>query len=246
MNEAVLPGVCALEVHRSLTSTNDRAREWVLEGVRPPAVVVAEEQTAGRGRGGSAWVSGAGDGLWMSVVVEARDTDADPLLPLRVGLSLAGRLEDLLGPSPGLDIGLKWPNDLVVSGGKAGGILCEGVQDRIVVGVGLNCRAPRVDVGYAAAGLLGLEPADLVPVVAAAVLEARAVETPRLDDAEVAEWRRRDVLIDHEVIVQGGRRGTARGIDRRGRLLVAEAEGGTRAVSAGSVRRVGPFQTESR
>lgn len=244
MREAILPGVSALEVHRSLTSTNDRAREWVQEGVGPTAVVVAEEQTAGRGRGGRAWVSGAGDGLWMSVIVAAHVTESDLLLPLRVGLSLAGRLEALLGPTPAGYVGLKWPNDLFLPAGKVGGMLCERVQDRIVVGVGLNCRPPRLEADYAVSGLPGVEPADLVPVVTAAVLEARGVDRPRLDEGEVAEWRRRDVLADREVLVEGGLRGVARGIDPQGRLLVA-GPGGTRAVSAGSVRSVRPTQTES-
>jgi BirA family biotin operon repressor/biotin-[acetyl-CoA-carboxylase] ligase len=243
---AELPGVAALEVHRSLPSTNERARQWIREGVAPVAVVVAREQTAGRGRGGRRWVSGAGEGLWMSVIVEAGGPELSPLLPVRVGLALAWRLERLPGlPAAGRKIRLKWPNDLFCGAGKVGGILCETVRDRVVVGVGLNCRVPKVEAAYPVGALVGVEPSALVPLVAAAVLEASSRRDPSLDDAEVAEWRRRDVLAGAEVVLEEGGRGTARGIDGRGRLLVSEAGGGTRAVVAGSVRPVAPLQTES-
>jgi BirA family biotin operon repressor/biotin-[acetyl-CoA-carboxylase] ligase len=245
VDRAELPGVAALEVHRSLSSTNDRAREWVREGVSPVAVVVAGEQTAGRGRGGRRWVSRAGHGLWMSVIVGSGGPGPTPLLPVRVGLSLARRLEALPGRTGETGVRLKWPNDLLCESGKFGGILCEAIRDRVVVGVGINCRLPEVDADYPVGALAGIEPASLVPVVTAAVLEASARREAYLDDAELTEWRRRDVLVGGEVMLDGGGLGTARGIDARGRLLLTQEGGGTRAVVAGSVRPVRPLRTEA-
>lgn len=240
MDGAELEGVSALEVHRSIPSTNDRAREWIREGVDPVAVVVAGEQTAGRGRGGRRWVSPAEGGLWMSVVVAAHGPELDPLLPLRVGLALAQRLDAHPGTHRHAPIRLKWPNDLFSVNGKVGGILCETVRNRVVVGVGLNCRAPTVPSPYPVAGLDGADPACLVPVVTAAVLAARSLGEPRLDEMEIAEWQARDVLAGVEVEAEGGTRGTAQGVDSRGRLRLVDPQGEARAVLAGSIRPVKP------
>jgi BirA family biotin operon repressor/biotin-[acetyl-CoA-carboxylase] ligase len=182
----------------------------------------------------------------MSVILEGSGPPGPTaLLPLRVGLALARRIEELPGPWAQTGIGLKWPNDLFCGSGKVGGILCEAFRDRIVVGVGLNCRLPEVDADYPVAALLGVEPASLLPVVTAAVLEAGARRDPILDHAEVADWRRRDVLGGGEVMMEGGSLGTVQGIDPRGRLLVTEIGGGTRAVVAGTVRPVRPLRTEA-
>ena len=231
-----LAGVRALEIHRSLPSTNDRAREWIREGVHPVVVVVAAEQTRGRGRGGRAWLSPAGEGLWMSVVLEARDPESTRLLPLRVGLALARGL-DAMPERAGLPaLRLKWPNDLFSDQGKVGGILCESLGDRLVVGVGLNCRPPDVSAPYPVAGLGGVDPDALLPVATAAVLEASARTTACLRSPEVAEWRERDLLAGSWVEAEEGTGGTAKGIDVSGRLLLAGPDGAIRTVITGSVR----------
>jgi len=233
-----LPGVSALEIHRSLSSTNERARAWIREGVEPVAVVVAAQQTRGRGRGGSHWVSGAEAGLWMSAVVEGGDPERDRLLPLRVGLALAAGLDAMPARAHRPPIRLKWPNDVFSDRGKVGGILCESFGDRVVVGIGLNCSVPEVESDYPVAGLIGLDAASLLPVATTAVVESADRKAPGLEPSEVAEWRRRDLLAGTEVEAAGGVRGRALGVDRLGRLLVAEPGRGIRAVISGSARPV--------
>ena len=117
-------------------STQDVARELAEKGAQEGVVVVAEEQENGRGRLGRRWFSGRG-GLWFTVVLKPQP-DALGLLSLGVGVAVGRLLRGL-----GISAGLKWPNDVLVDGRKAGGILVEGFTvpgDGIValVGVGLN------------------------------------------------------------------------------------------------------------
>ena len=129
-------------------STNDEAaRQSSVVGHQSEGlVVVAEEQTAGRGRRGHSWFSPPGSGLYVSVVLAPATATIDParavtLLTLAAGVALAEGIER----ATGLRIDLKWPNDLQVSRRKLGGILAEssGTTDRtdsVVVGYGINVR----------------------------------------------------------------------------------------------------------
>jgi len=120
-------------------STNKRAKEMALGGAIEGTVVVAEKQTEGRGRLGREWVSVKGAGLYFSVILRPSvPTERLPLLTMTAGVATASALDGL-----GIRAGLKWPNDIVFSYKKAGGILTETVfeQDRrpaIVLGIGLN------------------------------------------------------------------------------------------------------------
>jgi len=142
-------GLAEVEFHPQIGSTNDRAlerlrrRDWL-----SPCLVLTETQTAGRGRGANRWWSATG-GLTFSLLMEpAADTlhAALPVATLRAGLAIAQTIEHLSQPSPsdrpiGADrVGLKWPNDVHLSGRKVAGLLLEQVADRpgLVVGVGLN------------------------------------------------------------------------------------------------------------
>ncbi|HSG50152.1 MAG TPA: hypothetical protein VLA43_20165, partial [Longimicrobiales bacterium] len=97
-------GIPAAEIHDTVPSTNGRARAWVRQGAPDFAMVLAETQTEGKGRGGRRWHSPAGSGVWATLVVPGRGLDRDALLPLRVGLALAWRLEGVSGARGGV----KW------------------------------------------------------------------------------------------------------------------------------------------
>ncbi len=228
-------GLQAMEVHRALPSTNDRARAWIREGVASPALVVAEAQTSGRGRMGRTWVSPRGTGVWLSVIVDGVGPEVDRLVPLRTGLGLAERLSVLVG---GVDpeILLKWPNDLWSGRGKVGGILCESVRDRIVVGVGINLAAPEVDAPYPVAGIGPVEPVEVMRAAVEAAKDAVSHRSGILHPREIEAWLRRDLLVGRRVCVDEGPDGWARGIDPRGHLVLATPGGGERTVAAGSVR----------
>lgn len=250
-------GLPAVEVHTSLPSTNQRSREWVREGAPPFSLVLAEEQTAGRGRGGRGWHSPRGAGVWASLLVPSRGADVDALLPLRLGLALAPRLEVLAGTP----VGVKWPNDLFLGEagiqGKVGGILCERVARPapggreaawIVVGVGINVVPVEVQAEYPPAALSdGTARVDRGAVLGALVEGVRAAASipgKLLSPREREGWEARDILAGRAVQVMGqeaGReRGIARGVDPGGRLRV-ETRYGEVGVVAGSVRPLEPL-----
>ncbi len=127
----------------SVASTNDTARDLVRDGAVHGTVVVADEQTRGRGTKGRSWHSPRGRGLYASFILRWEDPAEPgtpfPLLPLAAGLAAA---EAVLG-SAGVEARLKWPNDLVYERRKLGGILTEGVfrpgaPGHAIVGIGIN------------------------------------------------------------------------------------------------------------
>jgi BirA family biotin operon repressor/biotin-[acetyl-CoA-carboxylase] ligase len=121
-------------------------------------LLVARSQTAGRGRRQRAWLSSPAASLTASFAREVRRPSHLGVLSLVAGVAVARALADF-----GADVRLKWPNDLHVPGGKAGGILCEararGDVTRLVIGCGLNLLAPEdADFGQPVAGLFDAGP----------------------------------------------------------------------------------------
>ena len=121
-------------------TTNNRARELALEGAPEGTLVVAEKQTAGRGRRGKVWESPLGTGIWMSLVLRPQiaPTEAS-VLTLLCGLATAEAIE----AETGLSAGIKRPNDILINGKKAVGILtemdCEMSEVHFVIpGIGIN------------------------------------------------------------------------------------------------------------
>ena len=228
-----------LEVYGSIGSTNDRARELAEAGAEAYTVVIADEQTAGRGREGRRWESPPRTGLWMSVVAPSLDVTARPLLPLRAGLAACRAVESA---APGVRAGIKWPNDVFIGGRKAGGILCEGGPSAIVIGIGVNVRRTALPTEIAAtATSLDAESGGSVDRAALAGFmldELRALLAPPLGlDGEVGrEVEARDILKGRAVTAGTGETGIARGIDRDGSLRVEVAPGEVRRVVAGGVR----------
>ncbi|MFR1387427.1 MAG: biotin--[acetyl-CoA-carboxylase] ligase [Anaerotignum sp.] len=121
-------------------TTNNRARELALEGAPEGTLVVAEKQTAGRGRRGKVWESPLGTGIWMSLVLRPQILPAEAsVLTLLCGLATA----EAIKAETGLSAGIKWPNDILINGKKAVGILtemdCEMSEVHFVIpGIGIN------------------------------------------------------------------------------------------------------------
>jgi len=134
----------------SLASTNDTARDLIRGGAAHGTVVVADEQTHGRGTRGRIWHSPRGLGLYASFILsweEPHGRDAPfPLLPLAAGLAAAEAVLE----SSGAAVRLKWPNDLVHDRKKLGGILTEtvfraGSPGHAVIGIGINVNHRKPD-----------------------------------------------------------------------------------------------------
>lgn len=234
-------GAALVEAHDVLGSTSDRLKALALDGAGPFSVVVAEEQTAGRGRTGGTWHSPAGGGLWISTLLPATGA-VPPYLPLLVGLAAARASEQAC---PGTQVGIKWPNDLEIAGRKVGGILCEQTHGQVVVGVGVNLRLPLDQMPEeVAARATSLETAGCGRVSEGALATALLHELHLLSKVRdrvlagplYAELGARDALRDRPVMTQQAGHGMARGIAPDGALIL-ERPGGTRVrVVSGSVR----------
>jgi BirA family biotin operon repressor/biotin-[acetyl-CoA-carboxylase] ligase len=216
----------------TIGSTNDLAATLAGEG----AVVIADEQTAGRGRRGHAWFSPPGSGLYVSVVLMPARARIDPprattLLTITAGVALA----EGVSASSGVNVDLKWPNDLYVSRRKLAGILAEGSDDRVVLGYGVNLR----DAAYPPdlrTRATSLESEVGRPIDRTAVLvETLAALARRYDDllegrfdAILDAWRRRAPAAFGARVTwatpAGPRAGVTGGIDDNGALLVRVGE----------------------
>lgn len=131
---ADFPEPFRLLVRESTESTNDEVRALAQAGAPDGLIVLAERQTAGRGRRGAAWFSPAGESLAFSVLVRPEESKALwPRLALAAGLAVAEAVEEF-GPQAGI----KWPNDVWIGQRKVAGILVEAGSDFAVVGIGLN------------------------------------------------------------------------------------------------------------
>jgi BirA family biotin operon repressor/biotin-[acetyl-CoA-carboxylase] ligase len=132
--------VARAEYHAVIGSTNDRAKELAAAGPGAlPLVVVADQQTAGRGRGTNRWWTGRGS-LAFSLLVDAAALGTDAAVSPLVGLAAAVAMVDSIAPLlPKHRVGIHWPNDVIAAGRKLAGVLVETLADRRhVVGIGLN------------------------------------------------------------------------------------------------------------
>lgn len=136
-----------LHVHREITSTNSEAIALAQSGAEHGTVVVADSQTAGRGRQARTWFSPGGRNLYCSILIRP----ANVQIPFGEWLSWiplvsAVALTEAVRTVAGVSLSLKWPNDLLFNEKKVGGILCEngtqhGKQPFVIIGIGLNVNA---------------------------------------------------------------------------------------------------------
>ena len=228
LNEKVR-AVCAIDVRKTVTSTNTVAKELASSGASEWTTVVATEQTGGKGRQGRKFYSGAGAGVYFTVVVRPRDERAG-FLTVIAALAASRAIEKVFGTSPAV----KWVNDVYVDGRKCVGILTEAVTDLesrgiefAVVGTGFNLNEP--EGGYpeeirGIAGTVGAKVKDGANrVVAAALNEYYELYTSFDKKAVAEEYRARSFLIGRTVTVVKAseeREAVVTGIDDECRLEV--------------------------
>jgi BirA family transcriptional regulator, biotin operon repressor / biotin---[acetyl-CoA-carboxylase] ligase len=240
----------SVEVVRQTGSTNaDLLRRGGQEG----QVLVAEEQTAGRGRMGRSWVSQPGAALTFSFLLRPATVPPARLgwLPLLTGVAVGVAVR----AAAGLDVTLKWPNDVLIGDHKLAGILAEQSGDLVVIGIGLNVATTPDALPSGAGGLRGtslaIEGADVSREVLLAEilrqLERWYVAFRDDPDPErvglLAEYRRLCGTLGRAVRVElpGDRllSGVASDVDLHGRLLVTEPSASSPIpVSAGDVVHV--------
>ncbi|MFP4628777.1 MAG: biotin--[acetyl-CoA-carboxylase] ligase [Halobacteriales archaeon] len=236
--EELVPPAYRVELRQTVDSTNRLAADR-LEAGAERILVVAEAQTAGRGRQGRSWRSPRG-GIWASF------GDAHPHRASTgwvEGLALAMAVVDVVD-GLGLDARLKWPNDVTLDGGKLAGVLVSATtvgatRTRTVAGVGLNANVEPADLPTGSTSLQS----HVGPVVRAPILAAIAwaFEGYRRDREEtLAAWRGRCDTVGRDVVVEttdGRVRGVATGLTADGALEV-DTDGETLAIRPERCRRL--------
>ncbi|WP_394791384.1 biotin--[acetyl-CoA-carboxylase] ligase [Rhodoferax sp.] len=225
--EAVYPLLpdFTVEVLPQIDSSNSELMRRIRAGRCEPTLLVAEQQTAGRGRMGRDWHSQVGDSLTFSLALPLTPADWSGL-SLAVGTSVVGSLHP--------DLQLKWPNDVWLQGRKLAGILIEtagaGEQRCAVVGIGINI-APRADNGLSTPPawlqevLPGIDAGQALLRIAAPLLQALKLFERSGFAPFQAQFDQRDLLRDRAVNLSNGTVGMARGVDAQGGLRVQTPDG---------------------
>jgi BirA family transcriptional regulator, biotin operon repressor / biotin---[acetyl-CoA-carboxylase] ligase len=230
-------GIPELHILEITASTNDDVRSLGEHHAPSGTVVIAERQSAGRGRRGRAWYGTAGRSLHYSMLLRPGSDGFSTLTaaPVRVGLVTARALNRALG----LTVALKWPNDLQFSGRKIGGILCESIVDThpfLVVGIGINVTQQEDDfppelrdhaTSLAAASMRAIRRATVAGALATGLRPAAPLIAQPFSTQELAELDALDALKGRRIEVDGILAGVARGImadgclrvDRNGKLV---------------------------
>lgn len=224
-------------------STNKYARMLAREGAAHGTLVMAQRQTAGRGRRGRSWISPAGEGIFMSLIVRPQ---TDPSQVARLSLAAALATARAIDRETGLDVRIKWPNDIVAAGRKVCGMLLEmdasanGIES-VVAGVGINVHQTQFDeeIAHTASSL------DLLAgrrisrsLVVRAFLEEFERAAEMADDEMMDAYRGYSATIGQRVQVigvTGTFTGTALDVTQSGTLLVKDDEGSVHEVMAADV-----------
>ena len=237
-------------VYESIDSTNAECTRLSLEGATHGTVVVADMQTAGRGRRGRSWESPAGDNLYFSLLLKPEIApEKAPMLTLVMAVAVAWGIKQIAGQNADI----KWPNDLVMQDRKVCGILTEMRMeqtqiDHVVIGVGINVRDRSFseelkDKATSLEAACGMEE----PISRKELLEAVLKAFEGLYDDFVAAgdlttlqatYNSLLINLDREVTVldpQGSYNGIARGITGTGELMVELPDGTCKEVFAGEV-----------
>lgn len=237
-----------LRWHASLASTQDAAAEAVRAGAQEGCTVLAEDQTAGRGRWGRAWNAHPGQSLLLSVVLDELSGAGEAgALPLVLGVGAARALTVLGLPQ----VQLKWPNDLWVHGKKLGGILVEAREGKWLAGLGLNVAQTEADFGpELAAQAISLHGAGVTVAreeLLADLLAAWqfAIDGWRREGAEdwAPTWAEHDALKGRRVRGEAEGQpveGTADGVEDDGRLRLKLDDGRLKKLSSGDVNLIRP------
>jgi BirA family transcriptional regulator, biotin operon repressor / biotin---[acetyl-CoA-carboxylase] ligase len=240
-----------LHYRESLESTNELAYQLAMEGAAHGEVVIADQQTRGKGRRGRSWSSPPGKNLYCSIILRPElAPQRAPELTLVTAVAVAASLREF-----GAQVKIKWPNDLLLNQLKVGGILTElsAEQDRIhfaVVGVGVNLNAEPADfpeeVRTLATSVRQALGRPVLRAPFAATMWARMEEWFRrhaesgfrpVRDA----WKQISATLGRKVLIKGERlevQGVAEDIDEGGALLVRTERGTLERVLAGDLEQV--------
>jgi BirA family biotin operon repressor/biotin-[acetyl-CoA-carboxylase] ligase len=238
-----------LQLLDSVPSTQDELRRLAEEGAPEGTVVLAEQQTKGRGRMGRVWISPPGKGVWMSLLLRpAIPLPQAPQLTLLAAVALTRAIRSVVP----LDIGIKWPNDLLVDGRKISGILLESAAEDerlryVVVGIGVSVNLEEADYPPELRDrAVSLRMAAGKPIDRTAIVVAALEEFERFYELYKEQgfapirslWEARCVTLNRPVSLQtshGLVEGVPRGLDPLGGLIVELPDGKREVVYSGEI-----------
>lgn len=228
----------------SVDSTNRRARQLAAEGAPHGTLVIADEQTAGRGRRGRGWISPAGEGVFMSLILRPQ---SHPSEVARLSMQTALAVALSIAQTTGLDARIKWPNDIVCGGRKVCGMLLEMNADEqavhdVVAGIGINVHqtqfAPEIAQTASSLDLLSGQRVCRAALVRAFLEAFERTEALAAQGALMDAYRARSATLGQRVQViapAGSFTGTALEVTDSGSLIVEDEEGQRREVLAADV-----------
>jgi BirA family biotin operon repressor/biotin-[acetyl-CoA-carboxylase] ligase len=238
-----------IHVYENLESTNKTAKEMALAGAAHGTAVMADCQSAGRGRYGRGFHSPAGDGIYMSIILHPSELwfGTLSLVTAYTAVAVCEAAEAVTDRKPAI----KWVNDVFIDGKKVCGILTEAVTDFesggvgwVVVGIGVNFTVPVGGYPDAIKDTAGaLFGADAKPDVTRNRLAAEIIkrlvspENRRNETKMLDEYRRRLFMLGQRITVQtdGGYRAVALDVDEAGRLVVRKDNGEIVTLSSGEI-----------
>lgn len=230
-----------IEQVAEIDSTNEACRLRALPGEAAGLVIRADRQTAGRGRRGRSWTSPAGN-LYASILLRPQRPVSEAAALGFAAVTAIGDVAEALLP-PGARVEHKWPNDLLIAGAKASGILLEAQPGFVVLGIGVNIASHPADAPYPATDLVA---AGAAPIAPQAVLERLlTVFAPLYDRWErdgfaglLPAWRRRAAGLGETIEVRLEREtlaGTFLDLEPDGTLRLGLSDGSERRIAAGDV-----------
>lgn len=224
-----LKGVKVYSFNR-IDSTNNEAKIRIEKGIKLPALFIAKSQTAGKGTRGRNFYSDGG-GLYMSLALKTDETKVQRLTVL-AAVAVAQSIEALTGKN----VGIKWVNDIYLGGKKLCGILCERVNDAVVIGIGVNLFVKEFpdEIKDIAVNLGG----SISPEKLAKEITNRILGLICSGQEFIEYYRSKSVLLGKEVsyVLNGNLyTGMAVDIDDSGALIVKDSEQNTAILSSGDV-----------
>src|SRR4051812_32841009 len=245
-----------IRYYRAIGSTNTAAMQAALQGAEEGSVFIAEEQLAGRGRGGHGWHSEARAGIYLSVILRPK---LEPSAALALSLIAGIAAHDAIAFTCKIVPDLRWPNDVLLGGRKVAGILTESSADmqrmhHAVIGIGINVNQGHFPAELAhEATSIAIESGRSWPrgTLVAALLESldRQYILLQSDPAKatadvVREFEKRSTFVSGATVAVHDREATViqysgktLGLDSRGFLRI-ETEAGVRTVLSGGIRKV--------
>jgi BirA family biotin operon repressor/biotin-[acetyl-CoA-carboxylase] ligase len=238
-----------IRVFERTTSTNDIIARLGRDGIREGAVVFAESQSRGRGRLGRVWISPARKGLWFSILLRP---DLPPQSATQLTVAAATALARAIALQTGLAPEIKWPNDILIRGKKAAGILTELTAEldhvkEMVLGIGVDVNLDAAEFPHdlrKTATSLKIESGQAIDraELAVAILRELDADYDRIRRGQfelvTAEWRQRCGTLGREVSIRIGDRvirGRAESLDAEGTLLLRTQHGRLERIIGGDV-----------